>query len=132
MTSTQYMMALVVLVVSGLVGGALGSWLMRRKAPWARGVAVPGVVTATRFRLVDAEEKERAVLGITADGTTGLGLLDAAGKLRVALGITADDTLILRMADVAGKQRATLAVGADGSPGLVLYDAAEKLLWSAP
>ena len=124
-TSTQFKWALVVLAIAGLVGGALGSWLMPR-------LARPGAITATRVRLVDAEGQARATLAVTADGSPALWLTDDEGQSRVTLAVTADGSPALWLRDATGKARTTMTVLDDGSPHLILSDTAGKPFWSAP
>src|SRR5215217_3140990 len=53
------------------------------------------VVRAERFELVDTAGKTRALLGVEADGTTGLLLYDPAGTVRVSVGLTTDARPVL-------------------------------------
>ena len=158
MTSGQFRWALVVLVVSGFLGGAACN-LMTRSGPvvaQATSSQVQEEIRAKRFVLVDEAGATRAVLGfndrgnpglvlrdaagktraglaLQPDGTPGLALKDAAGKTRAALGLlAADSSPGLVLGDAADKTRAGLGLDADGNPSLDLYDAAGKPLWSAP
>jgi len=54
MSSRQFKLLVVLVVVSGLVGGALGSWLLPGRAAFAQEEALE-VVTARQFRLVDED-----------------------------------------------------------------------------
>ena len=113
MTRKQYYVALAVLAVAGLAGGALASWLAPGKAAWAQEEAV-GVLTARKFRLVDDEGKERAVLGMFQSAVyprTGERLANVSG---------------LRLYDTLGNKRAALTLYEDGRPGLSLFDATGK------
>jgi hypothetical protein len=156
MTKGQFRWALLVLVVSGLVGGLLGSWLLPGRAALAQEQAgAEKVVTAKRFRLVDdqgrgraalgfdeggdpslrlydAAGKDRACLAISGGVSPQLGLFDAKGKMRAFLWLLADGSPALWLCDAAGNERACLSLTADGSPRLERIDAAGKMLWPAP
>ncbi len=94
--------------------------------------AVPDVVKARRFEVVDAAGKIRASLGVLPSGAPGLGLSDAAGDLRVTLAVNADGGPNLALFDAAGKLRVALGVNPGRPPFLGLLDAAEKVIWKAP
>ncbi len=97
------------LVVSGLLGGALSNWLLPGRTAWAQGEGAAKELRAERFVLVDAAGEERAALRIM-EGEPGLALGDEAGQTRMSL--------------------AQLLWGLD--PSLKLYDAAGEVLWQAP
>jgi len=125
------------------------------------GAGAERVVRANRFVLEDENGKVRALLGVTAEGP-GLILHDENGKIRIVLDVAKDvpelllldengeiraglavakDVPGLALKDAAGKVRAWLAVSKAGpglalydigGPGLSLWDAAGKPIWSAP
>ena len=153
----QFFTALAVLAVSGLLGGALATWLLPGRAAWAQEAdeRTPGVVRAKAFELVDdagatratlafdaegrldlllsgAAGKIQAELGVLADGESFLGLRDAEGNVRAALGVLADGQPFLALRDAEDNMRVTLGVLADGQPYLVLWDADGRPLFSAP
>ena len=85
MTSRQCSTLALLTVVAGFLGGAVSDRLLRGDpSAAAQGAppppAVPGEVTATRFRRVDAEGWGRAALEVDADAGSRLRLYDAAGK----------------------------------------------------
>jgi hypothetical protein len=136
-----------VLGVVLLIGGRL--WQPRVAVAQARQPAMPDVVQAGRFEVVDAAGRVRATLGVSAEeGKARLVLFDAAGKgdawLEVSphgspslmlfdpigMGHAALEAVLpgnpnLTLSDAAG-QRAVLTVLPNGIPRLVLFDAAEK------
>jgi len=120
MSSRQFKLLLVLVVVSGLAGGALGRWLLPGRAAFAGEEALQ-VVTAREFRLVDEEGKLRARLGWGNEGVPGLSFYDAAGEERVVL-VAGEDHAALGFNDATGKPRASLAGGEFGF-GLSLNDA---------
>lgn len=85
--------------------------------------AVPDVVRAKRFELVDDTGKMRALLAMHPDGSPGLWLLDTAGKARGGLFVATDGRPTLSLYDAAGEPLAMLGVLPDGSWGLWLVDA---------
>lgn len=123
MSSEQFKLLVVMIVVSGLVGGLLGSWLLPGRAAFAGEEALQ-VVTAREFRVLDEEGKLRARLGWGNEGVPGLSFYDAAGEERVVL-VAGEDHAALGFNDAAGKPRASLAGGEFGF-GLSLYDAAGR------
>jgi len=106
-----------------LIGGRL--WWPQSAA--AQAPAVPDVVRARRFEVVDAAGKPRAVLRVYSDGSPGLAFSDAAGKARAVLGVFSDGSPGLSFSDAAGKARAVLGVLHDGGPSLAFRDAAGKV-----
>jgi hypothetical protein len=70
-------------------------------------------------------------LFVNQGGTPAL-RLEQAGRLRAVLGMTTDGTLALGFYGQDGKGRALLDVGSDGAPGLTLFHASGKVVWSAP
>ena len=113
-----------------LMGGRL--WQPQVAAAQAKQPAVPDVLRAGRFEVVDAAGKVRASLGLGTDGTPLLAVYDAAGKARAGMTVLPDGSPALGLRDAAGKRRAVMMVDRDGSPALDLRDAEEKVIWKAP
>ncbi len=116
MSKTRWTVALVavcLVVTAAAVAYAAG----KAKAP-----AVPQVVRAGRFELVDGQGRLRGKLAVNSDGTPGLDLYDGAGQLRVTLALAEDGNPSVELTDKNGKQRAALFVGKSGEPGLSLLD----------
>ncbi len=101
MSSRQFKWALLVLAVSGLVGGALSSWLLPGRAAFAREEALQ-VVTARAFRLVDEADQQRAVLDLRDNGQPNLAFFDAAGAAPLG------GTVKARRQDDAGRRAGVL------------------------
>jgi len=72
MTKRQYYVALAVLAASGLLGGALATWLPGRAA-WAQGEGAAKELRAESFVVVDEAGKTRAALGSTEAKDTRTG-----------------------------------------------------------
>ena len=104
-----------------LIGGRL--WRPEVAVAQAKPAAVPDVVKARRFEVVDAAGEVRAVLDVTKD-ISGLALFGAAGKGSVGLAVAPDGSSGLALRDAARKRRLSLAVDPDGTPSMGLSDAA--------
>lgn len=109
-------------------------------------------VEAQEFRLVDKSGRVRAVLEVTRSGVPRLAMLneegaacveitlgkdgpgvrlgDSDGDTRVFIGATKDAARI-GLADADGNNRAFLGVMPKGGATLALYDAKQKVVWSA-
>jgi hypothetical protein len=149
MTRRQYVGALVVLAASGLLGGALSTWLLPGQAAWAQDSVVQEVVKARAFILTGQGGEARAKLATVEDGRVGLFILDAAGKRRAELSVLAQgpDHEIEGFGWVAGtvegtpvltlhgdRQVASMSVGGEDGPHLMLVDTRgdRPLIWNAP
>jgi hypothetical protein len=67
MSRRQYIVALAVLFVGGLLGGALSRWLLPGRVAWAQGgEATHEVVVARQFRLAGVADETRASLVVAA------------------------------------------------------------------
>ena len=117
MSKAQFRILMLVTVISGLVGGALVSWLFPGRAAFAQG-GTQKVVTAQKFRLVDSEGKGRAALWVDDDRGPGLVLYDATGKERVRLDNGPGPRPGLTLRDATGEVQLTLFVGGAGQPTL--------------
>ena len=96
----------------GLMIGAVvlvGRHVWRPATVAAQTPAVPAVVRARRFELVDAAGKTRAGLSVNSDGSPNMALFDATGNMRAGLFVLPEK-----------------------SPHLLLRDAAGKVIWEAP
>ena len=83
MTRRGYIGLVILVLATGLVGGAIGSIL----SPIREADAQAGFITIRGFRLVDESNRTRALLGVSQDdGGVRFGLLDEAGTSRVVLG----------------------------------------------
>lgn len=111
------------------------------------GEPAPTVVTAQRFRLVDADGKERASLaapsesqqawglsflgadgkdhvfiGLQGDGSSLASLTDNDGVARIVFRVSSQGTAMVILNDKSGKSRLGLDVGSDGVPGMTILD----------
>jgi hypothetical protein len=124
-----------------LTGGRL--WQPQVAAAQAKQAAVPDVVRARSFEVVDAAGKPRAGLDVLSDGRSGLQLHDAAENPRAALVLTQDGSTSLRLADKAGTERAVLGVSSlktvetrevrvRPESSLVLFGKDRNVMWNVP
>ena len=115
----------------------------------------PSTLVASRWLLLDRSQAVRAEMTTEMDGGVLLRLNNANGKARAMWKLERDGSGVLRMSDEQGFNRFEVAMdregtpllvltGADGhtrtrlglyeagSPGIMLFDPARKLAWSAP
>ncbi len=151
MTRKQFVITLAVVVVAGLLGGALSERTYRQRPAFAQ-EDEPQVVRAQQFVVVDDGGKDQAVLGAAPWGGPRLEFYDQEGNERLAvalgtdgnpyLGLYARDLFLredgssalslgligeqsiprLSMLDPVGNTRVTLALTPEGDPQLVLSD----------
>ena len=144
MTRRQYALALVVMLIGGLAGGALADLLF-----WGEVRAEgPALVTATEIRLVDEGGRTRllmsvlrgrprliltdesgefrAELGLAPEGGPALWLRDRDGRARLALSLSGSGLPLVTLTDDQGRARAGLGLGGGGAPSLILRDAAGR------
>ncbi len=114
MNTKQYLGGLLVLMISGFLGGAVMTTFLYGKQR--------KVISAQEFRLVDSKGKTRGVFDIR-NGIVGLDILDAKGTIRAGLALGQHGIVGLEMYDAKGNLRAGLALGQHGSPGLEMFDA---------
>lgn len=109
--------------VTTVMAGAAGALVAVAVMGAAGTTPASNTVRATRFEVVDATGRVRAVLSARVDGP-GLVLLDAKGTERVALVTTEAGGPVLFLNSAAGKKQALLAMWKADGPELEMYDAA--------
>jgi len=109
-------------LMSGLVGGVFGTFLLVGSSVIAQPTPsdIPQIISAQEFRLVDTKGQTRAVLALSDKGQPYLQFTDEFGTDRVWVGISSETGLAAR--DVDGKTRLVLSVDEEGLPSLVLRD----------
>jgi len=116
---------------AAFLGGAVAQWVMsgraayaQEKAPAAQAAGAP-VITAQAVRIVDAEGRERILLGVGPDGP-GIVLKDAEDHPGIALSSTGGEEpyWLLAFMDKEGQDRFACGVRLDGkASGMNLTDA---------
>lgn len=113
---------LVLSLVSGLVGGVLGTFLLIGSSVIAQPTPadIPNVINAQEFRLVDPKGHIRAILDVSDNGQPYFQFKDEFDIDRVWIGISSETGLAV--SDVDGKARLILSVDEEGKPSLVVRD----------
>jgi hypothetical protein len=109
-------------VLSGLFGGIVAASLVGGGPVTAQepAGAVPAVVSAKEFRLIDQQGHTRALLSFNDKGQPLFQMRDEFDTDRVWVGISTETGVALQ--DVDGKTRLVLSVDQDGLPSLVVRD----------
>src|SRR5262245_13062427 len=81
------------------------------------------VVKASRFELVDAEGRTRAVLGMSKGGSPEFDLRDGEGRPRALLVLDGDSLPVFLLKDAAVVTRAKIELDAKGGGKMTLGDA---------
>ena len=104
------------IIAASLVAGTASTLLAAQdpKAP---------VVKASRFELVDADGRTRAVLGMSKGGSPELDLRDPEGRPRALLVLDANNLPIFLLKDAQVVTRARLELDAKGGAKLTFGDA---------
>ncbi len=140
MNRSQFWLALVVIGLAGLVGGALSNWLLQSQAQ----AGTSKLLTGTELRLLDENGRTRALLslmrgkprlimtdengefrieiGMAAGGEPGLWLRDQDGRARIGLTLSNSGEPNLHFMDAGGSKRAAIRLNSDGSPAFFLRD----------
>jgi len=87
--------------------------------------ALPAVVRAQRFELLDASGKVRAYLGESPDGQLGLQVLDSNGELRAGAVVSRADLPSVGVRGPSGTGGGALLVGPNGAVALALRSSQE-------
>ena len=72
------------------------------------------------------------LLGLSDDGTPGLGLADAEGEVRAVVRVDEEGSPSVELRNEAEKTRATLELRDDGSGVVRLFDKDGAVVWEAP
>ena len=106
-------------LAGAIIGGVAGS---RLKGAAAATAAIPKSIVAQELRLVDANGRMAATLGVSKEGEPSLFMYDHNGKLRTGLSIGSGDELGLKLYDAKGAMRISLTISNDRIPALRLFD----------
>ena len=146
MTKRQYVGALVVLAVAGLLGGTLSDWVKGTSAHAQEGVA--DTIEARQFIVRDESGYARIHIGMSATDSARIRFSGNHGGPKLAIG-EAGGHPSLRMYDGpdsfrspgeaesdalldSAPRRVSLGTGEDRLPFLRMYDETNTVIWSAP
>ena len=132
MNQKQYSLLLILVIVSGLIGGAVSSYLFQdKKIIEAEEIRLRSKTTtaSATLRFIDGTPElvfldEKKIERITIKTTaleSGLVMKDQEGMMRVAIIASLEDNGIL-FRDRTGKERAALALNIDDAPILTMAD----------
>ena len=123
MNKTQFVMLVMVTVVSGFCGGVFSNVVLQDGGVIAQELRQsPKIVTAEEFRLVNKDGKPRATLLLWNGDLPALTMADEECHNRVFLGVFNEAQPALLLNDKGCQQRATLDLQPHGLPALTLRD----------
>ena len=127
MSKAKYGFLVLVVMVSGLIGGLFSGRILLPQVALAQSSGK--VVEASEIRLVDKDGKSRAVLALGEGGEPSLKFYDIYGKVRLALALGAYDVPSLILYEKGGIRRTTLQ-GQQDQASLIMHDSAgEPASW---
>jgi len=130
MNQKQFLLTLLLAIISGSLGGALSVWFLMPPSVLAQD-EVPKVIEAQQFKVVDKDGKAGAILGNGGLWLSGLrgGSILLADSLKIANLASESAVEIFADEDGAGlrisnenRMIADLLVDEDGNPRFQLYD----------
>ncbi|MEE9610662.1 MAG: hypothetical protein V3W19_05385 [Desulfatiglandales bacterium] len=134
MNRRQYVLMLTLALIGGLIGGAISTRLFMDKQAFAqKSLQHEKIIVAEEFRLVDEQEKTRAILGLSSQvGQPGLWLNDKNGRVRVSLILDPKQQPALFFADSAERVRTEFRVekglvSDEEYPSLIFRDADQNV-----
>ena len=126
MSRKHYWLLVVLAIGSGVISGAVTSWLITSKD-----LLEVRAVKAEGFYLVDNENNCRGIFRASSDGRVSLGLVDNNGKPRISLWLSKDGEPYLKLSDGIGSLIA-LRTEYNGNPCLEMFDKDGLLVWQTP
>jgi hypothetical protein len=136
MGKKPYVVTLILALVAGVIGGALSSKILWRKAQTPDDSELKKVIVANEIHLVDHQGKARWVLAFSKDGEPSVTFVNKDGWAPMAMGVNRNGfpffNMILQprkgggpsltLMDGRMKNRAVLGLWEDGDPYLTLLD----------
>ena len=129
MNRKQFLLTLLLAVISAFLGGTFGVWFLMPPSVLAQD-GVPEVIEAERFQVVDSEGKVQSYFGSRSDDRSGIislsgpsPLLSLSGQksTRLLLGVIEGQSLLI-YTDENGKARVQLGTAANGEPMIKLMN----------
>jgi hypothetical protein len=103
------------------LGLLAGHWLSQHWSSIAEAQSVSNTLAAARFELVDAQGRQRILMGTSSEGSPAIWFFDKQGKARLNLGLYGDDNAFIVLND--DRERAVQifrTMGANSAPYLVM------------
>lgn len=136
MAKRQYIVMLALALIGGVIGGALSSKILWRRAQTPEDLELKKVIVANEIHLVDHEGKARWVLAFSKEGEPSVTFVNKDGWAPMALGVNRNGFPFFNMVlqplkrggpslalmDGRMKSRAVLGLWGDGEPYLTLLD----------
>lgn len=123
MDRKQFVLLALLLVASGIAGGAIAArYLPATPAHAYDGGKVAKLVRAESFQVVDSTGDVRAELCVCPEGKPGLVLIDRGYKIRARFALLNDGFPGVELMDTRGRSRARLNLSADGNPTFAFLD----------
>jgi len=131
MKTRKNLLMILSVIFASLIGGALINVLFMTQTSVAQvGKTPEKVISAQEFRLVNASGKTRATLVVGALGGVTLNFLDVENKSRAVLGLSANGSPSLKLSnggalelrDERDRVRSKIVMLSDGSPSIRLFD----------
>ena len=131
MKTRKNLLMILSVIFASLIGGVLINVLFMTQISVAQvGKAPEKVISAQEFRLVNASGKTRATFAVGALGGVTLNFFDVENKSRAVLGLSANGSPSLKLSvggalelrDERDRVRSKIVMLSDGSPSIRLFD----------
>ncbi len=131
MKTRKNLLMIISVIFASLIGGALINVVFMTQTSVAQvGKTPEKVISAQEFRLVNASGKTRATLAVGALGGVTLNFYDLDNKSRAVLGLSANGSPSLKLSnggalelrDERDRVRSKIVMLSDGSPSIRLFD----------
>ncbi|MGR3317101.1 MAG: hypothetical protein ACUZ8O_01285 [Candidatus Anammoxibacter sp.] len=128
MNRKQYSILVVLVIVSGLVGGGMSNWIFKGEFAFAKKISNKSllpehVVTTEELRIVGKDGMEHITMGINKKGEPRIVFWNVNNrKSSIVLGLNNSDSPALTFWDRNGKSRVTLVLNDNGDPKLRFID----------
>ena len=127
MTRKQFLILVILVVVSGLVGGTLSGRIFEGEAH-AQGI---DTLSVRKLIIVDAEGKQRILMGVLKDVAV-IAIVDKNNRVRANLAMSPDQGTSLSFSDSDGETRIGVGLHSHGLAEVVIQNKAGEVIWSAP
>lgn len=125
MNKKQYCLLVILVIVSGVIGGGLSNWMLMGEFAFARKLVSYGIspnkqiITAQELRLIDIDGNEQITIGPNSTGDPRIVFWNTkTHSSSIILGLNKEKEPGLVFWDNNGKSRATLLLNDNGNPKL--------------